>query len=192
MIQYKELKADLWPALETLFGDKGACGGCWCMWWRVERGGRLWEETKGEPARQQMKHLVISGKARGILAFDGDRAIGWCSFGRRVDFPRIERSKAYRRDDTKGMWCINCFFIDRKYRKQGIARGLLGAAVKAIKRRKAKVIEAYPVTTTLDGKKLPPAFSFPGPLNLYEEFGFKEIQRLAKTKPLVRLELDKS
>lgn len=19
--------------LETLFGSRGACGGCWCMWW---------------------------------------------------------------------------------------------------------------------------------------------------------------
>jgi hypothetical protein len=31
------LTPDLWPALEDLFVDKGACGGCWCMYWRIGR-----------------------------------------------------------------------------------------------------------------------------------------------------------
>ena len=31
----QELTADLWPALEDLFGEKGACNGCWCMYWRI-------------------------------------------------------------------------------------------------------------------------------------------------------------
>jgi hypothetical protein len=26
-----------WPDLERLFGPRGACGGCWDMWWRAER-----------------------------------------------------------------------------------------------------------------------------------------------------------
>jgi hypothetical protein len=25
----------LWPAIENLFGEIGACNGCWCMYWRV-------------------------------------------------------------------------------------------------------------------------------------------------------------
>jgi hypothetical protein len=29
------LTPDLWPALEDLFAGKGACGGCWCMYWRI-------------------------------------------------------------------------------------------------------------------------------------------------------------
>src|SRR5215470_8262306 len=29
------LTPDLWPALEDLFGKKGACNGCWCMYWRI-------------------------------------------------------------------------------------------------------------------------------------------------------------
>jgi hypothetical protein len=26
-----------WPDLEQLFGERGACGGCWCMVWRLSR-----------------------------------------------------------------------------------------------------------------------------------------------------------
>jgi hypothetical protein len=34
-LQIRPLTADLWPALEELFGKKGACNGCWCMYWRI-------------------------------------------------------------------------------------------------------------------------------------------------------------
>ena len=30
----RPLTPDLWPALEDLFGETGACNGCWCMYWR--------------------------------------------------------------------------------------------------------------------------------------------------------------
>ena len=42
----RPLREDDWPAIEELFGSNGACGGCWCMWWRVPRGGKLWTEMK--------------------------------------------------------------------------------------------------------------------------------------------------
>jgi hypothetical protein len=28
----RPLTTDLWPALEDLFGENGAVGGCWCMY----------------------------------------------------------------------------------------------------------------------------------------------------------------
>ena len=188
-IVYKELNPSRWPAFKELFGARGACGGCWCMWWRVERGGKLWEETKGQRAKARMKKLVASGKASGIIAFDGKKPVGWCSFGPRTDFPRIETVKAYRRDDTANVWCINCFFIARSHRGQGVARGLIRAAVETMAKRKVRIIEGYPVTKTHDGKTLAAAFSWTGPLVIFEELGFAEVQRLAATKPLVRLKL---
>ncbi len=46
------LTPELWPALERLFGAHGACGGCWCMWWRVERGGKTWKDIQGAKAKR--------------------------------------------------------------------------------------------------------------------------------------------
>jgi len=31
----RPLTPDLWPALEDLSGDNGACNGCWSMYWRI-------------------------------------------------------------------------------------------------------------------------------------------------------------
>jgi len=190
VIAYRELEPDMWPKLEALFGEKGACGGCWCQTWRVERGGKLWEATKGEPARLRMQELVQSGKANGILAFDGDRAVGWCSFGPRADFPRIETMKAYRHDASDGVWSITCFFLAKGYRGQGVARKLLQEAIAAMRKRGVNVIEGYPIPLTKDGNKLPSTFNWTGPLRIFEDAGFTLVQRLSQSRPLVRLVLD--
>ena len=152
----------------------------------------MWEETKGKRAKEKMKALTLSGKALGILAFEDQEPVGWCSFGPRIDFPRIETVKAYRREDADMVWCVNCFFIRRGHRGQGVARHLLDPAIEAMRRRHVKLIEAYPVTADKKGKKLAPAFSWTGPIKIFEEQGFREIQRLAPTKPLVRLDLTRS
>jgi len=109
--------------------------------------------AKGENAHNVMRQLFVENKVTGLLAFDGDKAVGWCSYGPRSDYPRIERTKAYRRDDTENVWCINCFFIDKHYRNKGVATEMLDAAVKFVRKRKIKTVEAYPVPLTKDGKK---------------------------------------
>ena len=188
-IKIRELKKDDWPNLEILFGERGACGGCWCMYWRIPHGGKMWQAAVGKPNRTAMKKLVSGGRAHGILAFDSDQPVGWCSFGKRLDFPRTETVKAFRRDDIDNVWSINCFYLDRHYRNRGVAHLLAEKAVAAIKRRKGQIIEAYPVTLTKDGAKLPAAFSYTGPEIVFQKLGFTEIQRLAPSRPLYRLNL---
>ncbi len=186
-MKLREIRTTDWPFVADLFGSKGACGGCWCQYWRVPRGGRLWESVKGDPNKKAMKKLVESGRATGILAFEGERPVGWCSFGRRTDFPRTERVKAYCRDDIEGVWSINCFFVIKEFRGQGLSLKLAEKAVRAIRKRKGRIIEAYPVTLTGEGNKLPPAFSYTGPEKIFESLGFKEIQRISRSSPLYRL-----
>jgi GNAT superfamily N-acetyltransferase len=183
----RELEPTDWAAVEQLFGARGACGGCWCMHWRTAKGGKTWEAVKGEPNRKAFRKLVESGQAHGILAFDGDTPVGWCSFGKRLDFPRLERTKAYVREDSEDVWSVNCLFVAPGYRGQHIGLRMVEAAITAIKKRGGRMIEAYPVTLTKEGKKLPAAFSFTGPETLYQRLGFREAQRLAPSKPLYRL-----
>lgn len=183
---FKEITPELWEDFETLFGANGACGGCWCQHWRVSKGGKLWDMTKGAAAKEATRNLILSGEMTGLLAYDKDKCIGWCSYGPRTSFPRTETAKAYKRDDIDNVWSINCFFIDKQYRGQGLAKGMLAASIKFIKKKKVKVVEAYPVTETKDGKRLPPAFSWTGPLKIFKEAGFKIVQRLSYSRPLVR------
>ena len=183
-IEFEELRPQLWSSLERLFGPNGACAGCWCMWWRAEPG--LWKQLQGAKAKGSFKRLVGAGRALGILAFSGDRPVGWCAFGPRADFPRLARSKAFQRTDVDGVWSINCFFIARDFRRQGLARGLLEAAIQACQQHGARIVEAYPVTTRGDGGKVSTGSAYPGPLCIFEEQGFQVVQRHMPTRPLVR------
>ncbi len=186
---FKEVTPELWFDFEKLFGKNGACGGCWCQWWRVPKGGMLWEATKGAKAKRTMKYLFKKNMVTGLLAYDGDKPVAWCSYGPRTSFPHTEGMKAYRRDDIEDVWSLNCFFIDKKYRRIGLAREILKAALKFMKKRKVKIVEAYPVPLTKDGNELPAAFAYTGPLKIFEEAGFKIIQRLSYSRPLVRIKL---
>jgi len=158
------------------------------MWWRVESR-KVWNKTKGASAKEAFKNLVRSGKAHGVLAFFENEPVGWCSFGPRQDFPLLETVSAYKRDDIANVWSIVCFFIHRKWRRKGLSRGLLKAAVETIRKRGVKIVEAYPVTTTKDGRKLGASFAWTGPLKIFEELGFKIVQSSSPLKPLVRLQL---
>ncbi len=158
------------------------------MWWRVENR-KVWNNTKGAGAKEVMKNLIQSGKAHGVLAFLENEPVGWCSFGPRQDFPLLETVTAYKRDDIANVWSIVCFFIHRKWRQKGLSRGLLKAAVEAMKKLGVKIVEAYPVTTTRNGRKVSASFAWTGPLKIFEELGFKIVESSSPLKPLVRLQL---
>ena len=88
-----ELCPELWPAVETLFAATGACGGCWCQAWRIEKGER-WADVKGPRAKERLRRGVLSGEVHGVLAFDGEMPVGWCTFGPRDSFPRLNRARS--------------------------------------------------------------------------------------------------
>ncbi len=188
-VEYKELKPSMWKDVEKLFGPNGACAGCWCIWWRLPKGGKVWNETRGPKAKKMLQNLVKKGKAGAILAYADGAPVGWLALGPRTDFPKLETAKAYKVDDVEKAWSFPCFFIASRFRGQGIGRGLLSAAIKAAKKQKAKILEGYPVPLTKNGKKLPAAWSYTGPLKLFEEFGFRIVQRQSYSRPLVRKKL---
>ena len=66
-LKFFPVTKDRWTDFETLFGERGACGGCWCMFWRLTR--KEFDSQKGEGNRKAMKAIVESGKIPGILAF---------------------------------------------------------------------------------------------------------------------------
>jgi len=77
-----------WKDFENLFGEKGACAGCWCMYWRIRR--KDYDNLRGTGAKKKMKGLINKGIVPGILAYDDKQPIGWCSVAPREDFPVLE------------------------------------------------------------------------------------------------------
>jgi GNAT superfamily N-acetyltransferase len=176
-VTVKPLGGNDWPAVERLFGSKGACGGCWCMWWRVEAGGQPWEERKGEPNRARLARLVRAGAVHAVLAFAGGEPVGWCCFGPRGDFPRVARVRALARDASPRTWSIICFYIPAAWRRHGIAGRLLAAATARAFALGAAEVEGYPAVPKRSPDRVPAAFASTGVPSLFKAAGYRELRR---------------
>jgi GNAT superfamily N-acetyltransferase len=156
------------PVIARLFGVNGACAGCWCMHWRVEKGGATWRACRGEPNRRAFLKLLRGGRVHGALAFAGERPVGWCNFGPRTDFPRLRRSRVLAYEAAPGTWSVNCFFVAAGWRRQGVASALLRTAMATAFARGARVLEGYP-----PGGALTAPFAWTGTRSLFARAGFK-------------------
>jgi GNAT superfamily N-acetyltransferase len=181
---WKPVTAAEWDDLVDLFGPRGACGGCWCMWWRLSR--RDFARLKGDGTRRALKRIVTRGSAPGILAYDGDRPVGWCCVGPREGFPLLERSRVLARVDDEPVWSIVCFFVARDRRRKGLTRKLIAAAVSYAGRQGARVVEAYPIDA---GRDQPAAFIYTGLPSAFSANGFVEVERRSKRRPILRRRL---
>jgi len=164
-----------WPLLEELFGARGACGGCWCMTWRVPRGGKLWDSVKGEPNRRAFRKLVAAGSAQGVLAFaagDEQHAVGWCSVDRRAAFPRLANMPSLATDWDERTWSVTCFFLRPGWRGRGVGTALLAAAVELARAEGARRLEGYPAKPLAGGARMPAAFAWTGLPAMFERAGF--------------------
>lgn len=180
-----EITPDHWRDVEQLFGPNGACGGCWCMWWRIEKGER-WDDVKGPTAKRRSKKLVQSGKARGVLAYDGGKPAGWCAFGPRIEFSRLDRSSSFTCDDADRVWSLPCFFVKRRHRGHGVARNMLDVACTILRHERAEIIEGYPTCPNEIGQRSPDTFVFTGMLSMFEKSGFKPVENKEKGKIRLR------
>jgi GNAT superfamily N-acetyltransferase len=175
-LQVRALEPGDWEALEGLFGDRGACAGCWCMAWRLSQ--KQWEAGRGARNRDAFRRLVRSGRASGAIVLASGRAVGWCSAAPRADFAGLAGRPSLATDWDGSTWSVTCFFIEREWRGRGLGAKLLSAAVALARARGATRIEGYPVRPPRGGGQLPAAFAWTGLPQLFERCGF---ERLGKT-----------
>jgi GNAT superfamily N-acetyltransferase len=174
-----------WKDFENLFGKKGACAGCWCMYWRMRR--KDYDAQRGSGTKKKMRNLINSGIVPGILAYDSDIPVGWCSVAPREDFSVLENSRVLQRIDDKPVWSVVCFFINKDYRKKGLSVELLNAAKKYVKNNSGKILEGYPVEPK--AAKSPDVFVWTGLASAFRKAGFKEVIRRSETRPIMRFSI---
>lgn len=172
-----------WNEFERLFGSRGACGNCWCMYYRLKKE-EFAKGKKNEGNREAMKKLVWEGKPAGLLGFYKGHAIAWCAFAPRQDFIKLENSRVHKRIDDEPVWSIPCFFVARDFRKQGVSVELLLGSIRYAKKKKIRVIEAYPVLPTKG--TLPDAFAWIGLYKSFARAGFEIVDHTSKNRPMVR------
>ena len=184
-IAYRPLTTANWTEFENLFGARGACGGCWCMSWRLARAD--FNRGKGEANRSAMRALVEQGREPGIVLYRNGLPIGWCSVAPRAEFVALSRSRVWAPVDDNRVWSISCFFVAKDHRNRGISVELLKAAIAFARSRGARIVEGYP--QELDGGPLPASFAWTGLASAYRKAGFREVLRRSAKKPIMRYEI---
>ncbi len=167
---------------EQLFGPRGACGGCWCMFWKIP--GREYHQKTGDVTYAMQKTLVEQGLVPGLIAYADGIPCGWIAVEPRSAYPRLARSRVLKPVDTAEVWSVPCFFTARSHRRQGITVALLKAAIEYVAAQGGKIVEGYPVQPK--GQQAPDAFVFTGLPAAFLKAGFQEVARFSPTRPIFR------
>jgi ribosomal protein S18 acetylase RimI-like enzyme len=168
----KPLEPSTWSDFAALVErHNGVWGGCWCTWFH---------QTHAEKKQRQStenncdfkKRLVDEGKAHAALVFDGNVAVGWCQFGTPEELPNIYHRKEYEADlERLPDYRLTCFFVDKNYRRKGVAEVALRGALDLIAQAGGGVVEVYPHDT--QGKKVSSSFLYNATRSLFERAGFR-------------------
>ena len=142
-----------------------------------------WRRSNAGGRREALKALVDAGARTGLLAYLDGEPTGWCSVGPRAEYGRLAHSRSLLPPDEKLTWALTCFFIRRGFRRSGIAKALLHAAVAHAAAHGASVLEAYPDrnTRTKPGSR--------GSIPMFRAAGFDEASSLSTYFIVMRRDL---
>jgi GNAT superfamily N-acetyltransferase len=165
----RPLTTDTWSAFADLAErHNGVWGGCWCLSFHPKTPD-MGQSIEGNRAVKE--RLVSEGQAHAAVVFDGDRAVGWCQFGSPEELPRITHRKEYESGlDRPADHRITCFFVDRDYRRDGVAAAALQGALQLIAEAGGGVVVWFPYDT--HGEKSNASFLYNGTRSLFEQAGF--------------------
>jgi GNAT superfamily N-acetyltransferase len=176
------VRKENWKDFETLFGEKGACAGCWCMSWLLTK--KEFDANKGAGNKKKMKKLIDSNTEPGILAYFNNEPVGWCAVAPREQYIRLEKSRVLQKVDDKPVWSVPCFFIKKEFRRKRLSTEILKAAIEFCRAKGVKLLEGYPIEPY--SGNIPAVFAWTGFPSSFKKAGFKEVIRRSKTRPIMR------
>lgn len=173
----RPLDGTTWPDFVSLVErHNGVWGGCWCMGFHSEGVGR---HKTPEQNRAEKEQRVRQGRAHASLVYDGSVCVGWCQFGPTGELPRIKHRRAYEQGlHALPDWRVTCFFVDRAYRRRGVAAAALDGALHEIARLGGGVVESYPEDAR--DRSVSSAFLHNGTLAMFEKLGFERTRQIGK------------
>jgi GNAT superfamily N-acetyltransferase len=180
--------------LATVFGSRGPGFRCQCQRYKLapresfasfpveERAFRLWQQT-------DCGH-VGSNTTSGLVAYLDGEPVGWCAVEPRSAYPGLRRNNRVpwlgrNEDKADGtVWALTCVFIRAGFRRRGVSRALVGAAVNFARQRGARSIEGYPMTSTdVIDEEL-----HVGTVSIFAAAGFTEVIRPTLRRAVMRID----
>ena len=186
----RPLAPDTWPAFADLVArHNGVFGGCWCTYFHsLSR-----DKDRTYDSNRDLKcRLVEEGHAHAALVFDGDEAVAWAQYGTPEELPNIHHRQEYEVGVVRPPdYRITCIFVDRRYRRRGVAALALRGALDLIATAGGGLVEGYPhdMSRQPEGKRMSSSFLYNGTRRMYEEAGFaydrsKGLKNCVMTKTL--------
>lgn len=162
-IKIKPVEQTNWTDFENLFECKGGPSYCWCMAWRM-----INEELKANTSSNRkrfIKKRVDEGTPIGLLFYNKNEPIAWCSIAPRNTYQRLKGD-----DSIENVWSLACFYIKKEFRDKGLIHRMIKSAERYAKENGANFLEAYPVQPDS------PSYRFMGFIDTFEKAGFKFVK----------------
>lgn len=174
-LTFHPLTPERWDDFEALFGPRGACAGCWCMFFLQTR--KEFDANKGEANREAMQARVAGGEVPGLLAYADGVPAGWCALSPKERFTTLQRSRWMKPADdqlavAQPVWAVPCFFVAKAFRRKGVTVGLLNAAAQYVKEQGGSILEGYPADQE---QHVADAWAFTGLAGAFRKAGFEAV-----------------
>lgn len=175
-------------ALDVLNPGRGEA--CLCQYWRVSAGEFAHADMQARNAL--LAEQLSRSPAEALLAYVDGEPVGWVEVAPRARLERLVRSKTIPAVDDAPVWSIVCFRVKVGYRRRGVARALLAAAVEHARANGAPAVEAYPIDP--DGTRVEVGAAYVGTVGMFARAGFSRVLETTATSAhrprwLMRLDL---
>lgn len=181
-----------WADLEAVFGTRGPASRCQCQRYKLQRRESFAQQTVEERQARLREQSDCgnpdSDDTSGLVAYLDGEPVGWCAVEPRPVYPGLHHSPVpwVDRDEDRSddsVWVVTCVLARAGYRRRGISKALIAAAVDHAREHGARVLEAYPMTT---GSAISEELHH-GMIASYLEAGFVEIGRPTLRRAVVQL-----
>jgi GNAT superfamily N-acetyltransferase len=135
---------------------------------------------------QRFRQLVANSREPlGLLAWQGDDAVGWVAAGPRSRFARAVKTPTLRAVDFTehdSVWLLPCLLVRRDRRGQGIAGRLISSAVGLAAKSGAIAMEGFPHS----GSARHSHDAQVGNQRLFEDAGFRSVHHPSPSRVIMR------
>jgi GNAT superfamily N-acetyltransferase len=163
------------PATAERFDDVAAVLGprnpaasvCWCLSHRVDA--RTNRSLVGPARGEHVRRLCSRDVAPGVLAYDGDRVVGWAAVAPRSELPFARSTRIPHVDDLP-VWSLWCIRVRPGHRGRGLSLPLVEGATAYAFACGAPAVEGYPVDNA--GAAVDLTMAYVGTRAVFERAGF--------------------
>jgi GNAT superfamily N-acetyltransferase len=186
-----------WNDLKLVFGTRGEASMCQCQRYKLqprESFAAVPVAVRADRLRRQTNcgHRQARSTS-GLIAYLGGEPVGWCAVEPRTAYagllrvfrvPWVGRAED-KRDDS--IWAVTCLLARAGYRRRGVSRALVRAAVDFARARGARALEGYPMITR-PGQEITWGEPHVGIRSIFAAAGFTEVSRPTPRRLVMRID----